>query len=142
MKKGISLLLACAMLVGTAPAVFAETVSAASLADSVVTPRYIYTDDASSKISITSNTAACTSQITGISGTTTKIVVTQTLQIKDGSQWRKCTSWTQTYNTYKCTFTNNYTLSASGTYRTMTEAKVYSGSNYETVYAYSTTAAY
>ncbi len=142
MKKGISLLIACAMLMGTAPVVSAETVFAADLADSVVTPRYLYTDRVSSKIGVTSNTATLTSTITGISGTTTKIVVTQTLQIKDGNQWRKCTSWARTYNTYKCTFTNNYTLSASGTYRTMTEAKVYSGSNYETVYAYSTTATY
>ncbi len=142
MKKGISLLLASAMLMGTAPAVSAETASAASLAENVVTPRYQYTTDASSEIIIASNTATLTSNITGKYGTATKIEVTQTLQIKDGNQWRRCTSWSNAYNTYRCKFVNNYTLSARGTYRTMTEAKVYSGSNYETVYAYSEVATY
>ncbi len=142
MKKGISLLIACAMLMGTAPTVPAETVSAAGVTDNVVTPRYLYTDSMSSNLDITSNTATLTSNVTGISGTTTKIVVTQTLQIRDGNQWRKCTSWTKTYYNYRCTFTNKYTVSASGTYRNMTEVKVYSGSNYETIYDYSTTATY
>lgn len=142
MKKGISLVIACAMLMGTASAISVKNVSAASGADGAITPYYLYTSGLSTLVDITSNTATCTSKVTGLSGTTTKIVVTQTLQIKDGNQWRKCTSWTQTYNTYKCTFTNNYTLSARGTYRNMTEVKVYSGSNYETIYDYSTTAIY
>ncbi len=142
MKKGICLILAGVMLIGMTPVVHGENVSAFSVINEEIMPYYSYTQSLDTLIDITSNTAACTSKVTGYSGTTTKIVVTQTLQIKDGNQWRKCTSWTQTYYNYKCTFTNEYTVSTHGTYRNMTEAKVYSGTDYETIYTYSTTATY
>lgn len=142
MKKGVSLLLASVMLMGMASAIPTKKVLAATVSDGVVMPYYSYTSSLDTLIDITANTAACTSKVTGLSGITTKIVVTQTLQIKDGNQWRKCTSWTKTYYNYKCTFTNEYTVSAHGTYRNMTEVKVYSGTDYETIYTYSTTATY
>lgn len=142
MKKGISMLLACAMLMSMATAVRPELVFADTASNEEVTPYFLYTHSMDTLVDITSNTAACISKVTGYSGTTTKIVVTQTLQIRDGNQWRKCTSWTKTYYNYKCTFTNEYTVSTHGTYRNMTEAKVYSGTNYETIYDYSTTATY
>ncbi len=142
MKKRVSLLIACALLMGMTPPMVAEKVSAASVADEEIMPCYQYTSSLDTLVDITSNTATCISKVTGISGTTTKIVVTQTLQIRDGNQWRRCTSWTKTFYSYRCTFTNQYTVSSSGTYRNMTEVKVYSGSNYETIYDYSTTATY
>lgn len=142
MKKGISLLVASLMLMGMTSGVPTKNVLAVSVPDEGVMPYYSYTSSLDTLIDITSNTAACTSKVYGLSGITTKIVVTQTLQIRDGNQWRKCTSWTQTYYNSKCTFTNEYTVSTHGTYRNMTEAKVYSGTDYETIYTYSTTATY
>lgn len=106
---------------------------------SIASPCYLYTDSASSSLSIFSSSAICTSNVNGIQGTTTKIEVTQTLQVRDGLSWRRVTDWSETFNTWYCRYSNTYNHSLpSGTYRVKTEAKVYKGTAYETVYAYST----
>lgn len=81
--------------------------------------------------------ATCTSSLTGYVGTTTKIEVTQTLQVKNGAVWRKCESWDATYYNYYCTFTNSRSVYSGNQYRVKSEFKVYSGSNYETITDYS-----
>lgn len=43
---------------------------------------YLYTDKISGTLSISNKTATCKSTVRGISGTTTKIVITQTLKKK------------------------------------------------------------
>ena len=101
---------------------------------------YLYTSSVSSNISISSKTATCNSIVTGIIGTTTKIVITQRLQKKNGDSWSNVKSWTKTVNGYTASFTNKKSSLASGTYRTRTIAKVYKGSAYETIKVNSSTA--
>lgn len=107
--------------------------------DDPVSPDYLYTSRCSSLLSISGLNATCTSNLIGYYGETTKIVVTQTLQVKDGNQWRTSSSWSHTYYDYSCQFTNSKTVYSGNTYRVKSEFKVYAGTNYETVYSYSTT---
>ena len=100
---------------------------------------YLYTYDCGSYLSISSLNATCTSDLNGYIGTTTKIEVTQTLQVKDGNHWRTSQSWTATYNSYTCDFVNTRTVYSGNTYRVKSEFKVYSGSSYETITVYSST---
>ena len=100
---------------------------------------YLYTYRAESYLTISGSTATCTSSLRGYKGTTTKIEVTQTLQVKDGNHWRTSQSWTATYNSYTCDFVNTRTVYSGNTYRVKSEYKVYAGTSYETVYSYSTT---
>lgn len=101
---------------------------------------YLYTSKVTSNISISSKTATCKSVVTGIIGTTTKIVITQRLQKKSGDTWTNVQSWTKTVNGYTTSFTNSKSSLASGTYRTRTVAKVYKGTAYETITVNSSTA--
>ena len=98
---------------------------------------YLYTYKCSTNLSISSLNASCTSRLDGYYGTTTKIEVTQTLQVKNGAQWRKCDSWDATYYSYYCAFTNSRSVYSGNQYRVKSEFKVYSGSNYETITDYS-----
>ena len=100
---------------------------------------YLYTTNVSSDISISSKKATCKSTVVGQSGVTTKIVITQRLQKKVDGSWTNVKSWTNTYNQTSAVFTNTKASLASGTYRTRTIAKVYKGSDYETIYANSVT---
>ena len=100
---------------------------------------YLYTQRAASYLTISGSTATCTSTLIGYYGTTTKIEVTQTLQVRDGNQWRTSKTWTATYNSYTCDFVNTRTVYSGNTYRVKSEYKVYAGTNYEMVYSYSTT---
>ena len=100
---------------------------------------YLYTAKVSSDISISSKKATCKSTIVGVSGVTTKIVVTQRLQKKVDGSWTNVKSWSNTYNQVSAVFTNTKSSLASGTYRTRTIAKVYKGTAYETIYANSVT---
>lgn len=99
--------------------------------------RYLYTYKCSTNLSISSLNATCTSSLDGYYGTTTKIEVTQTLQVRDGNQWRKSSAWSATYYNYYCTFTNSRTVYSGNQYRVKSEFKVYSGSSYETIIIYS-----
>lgn len=101
---------------------------------------YLYTDKISGTLSISNKAATCKSTVRGISGTTTKIVITQTLQKKNGSSWNKYSSWTKTFNTNTTVYLTSKSSLSSGTYRLKTIAKVYSGSDYETITIYSKTA--
>lgn len=135
MKKIISIFMACFALCSVGGA----TASAAVPPDnsSIVSPCYLYTDRASSYLTISGDKASCKSTIYGISGVTTKIEVTQTLQVKDGLSWRKVTDWSETFDNWYCSYPNSYSPIGSGTYRVKTVAKVYKGTAYETIYTYS-----
>lgn len=110
------------------------SLSAASIPnDNVASPCYVYTDQITTVFGISDGEASCTTTIYGIPGTTTKIVVTQYLEKKNGNSWNEVTHWTDTFNSWWCNFTNSYTITGSGTYRLRSEAKVYSGSKYENV---------
>lgn len=95
---------------------------------------YLYTDRLTTTLSISSEKeASCVTTIYGISGTTTKIVVTQHLEKKNGNSWDEVTSWTDTYNKWWCNCTNTYTVTEKGTYRLYSEATVYCGNKSEIV---------
>lgn len=130
MKKFVSFLAAvlmCCLIGGI-------TLSAAIIPDgSIVSPCYLYTNSLTSTLSISNGKASCRTTIYGISGTTTKIVVTQYLEKKNGKSWDEVTSWTDTFNSWWCNDTNSYTITESGTYRLRSEATVYSGSKSEDV---------
>ena len=98
---------------------------------------YLYTYSCSSNLTISGSTATCKSSLTGYIGTTTKIEVTQTLQVKNGAMWRKADEWSTTYYSYTCDYVNNRTVYSGNKYRVKSEFKVYSGSSYETITDYS-----
>ena len=102
-------------------------------------PRYNYTNTCRSSLYISGLDGECISYLLGYSGITTKIVVKQYLQVRDGNRWRTSQYWTNTYYSYHASFVNDRTLYSGNTYRVYSEFTVYSGSNYENVYAYSTT---
>ena len=101
---------------------------------------YLYTNGVTSLISIKSKEATCTSKVIGLSGITTKIVITQRLQKKNVYSWSNVKSRTKTYNQVSAVYVNKKGSLASGTYRTRTIAKVYKGSAYETIKVNSSTA--
>lgn len=97
-------------------------------------PFTLYTDSASSTLTISGTTATCTSKATGYVGTTTKIVIQQTLQKKTSSgTWSKVNGWSETDSGYKGSATNKEYNLTSGTYRLKTVFTVYAESNSEVV---------
>lgn len=112
MKKIVPIFMACLVFCSVGGA----TVSAAVPPDNsgIVSPCYLYTDRASSYLTISGGVASCKSTVYGISGTTTKIVVTQTLQVKDGMSWRRITDWSKTFNSWYCSYPNSYSPIGSG----------------------------
>ena len=100
---------------------------------------YMYTQAISSTLSISGNTATCLSEIIGKPDWVTKIEITQTLQETfNGISWYYIASWNRTYYSTTAQYVNTKTSISSGNYRVKTEAKVYNGSSYETITAYST----
>lgn len=94
------------------------TASAAVPSDngSVVSPCYLYTDSVNCNLTISGGVASCKSTVYGILGTTTKIVVTQTLQVKDGMSWHRITDWSETFNSWYCIIlTHTHQLAAEPT---------------------------
>ena len=134
-KKIMSILSAIVLFAVIGIPTYAEEVD--PFIDEVITEEYLYTASIGSGLSISNKKATCSSSVLGYDGTATKIVVTQTLQKKAGASWTGTSTWTKTYNTWYCKYTNYKSSLIGGTYRLKTVAKVYSGSNYETITAYS-----
>ncbi len=135
MRKIVPIIVDCMVLLSMA----GVTASAAVPPDNggYTSPCYLYTNQAYSNLTIYKGVASCKSTIYGISGVTTKIEVTQTLQVKDGLSWRRVTEWSETFNSWYCSYPNSYSPIGSGTYRVKTVVKVYKGTAYETIYTYS-----
>ena len=105
---------------------------------SAVQPRYSYTEDASTNLSITSSgTATCTATLTGYSGTTTKIHIKMELQTVKSVMWRTAKTWTATYNSYRATMEKTATVE-SGRHRLKVTFTAYSGTASEEIIVYST----
>lgn len=128
-KKLVSLI--CVMIVSIF--CFGIAVSA-----EIIAPCTLYTDSASSTLTISETTATCSSTAKGYANVTTKIVIKQTLQKKSSSGiWCKVASWSETDTGYKGSATNTKSGLSSGTYRLKTIFTVYAGSDYETITKYS-----
>ena len=125
-KKILALVMCIVMLCGTGLIANAETT------ENQVQPRYSYTHGISATLANSSGKALCAGSVDGYEGTTTKIVMTMTLQKKTLLWWSDVQVWSKTTYTYYNDAT--YTISVdSGTHRVKVEAKVYAGSNYENV---------
>ncbi len=127
LKKVISLMLAVCV-------VFSMGISVIAVGnDNGIASYYLYTYDATSKLSISNKTASCKSVLTGLS-TATKITATQYLEKKNGSKWGAVSggTWSDSTNKNSLTMSNSKSDLSSGTYRLRTVFKVYSGVSYET----------
>lgn len=101
-------------------------------------PQYQYFFSCSSHLTFSGNDATCKSTLNGYSGSTTKIVIYQVLQVKNSSgNWDDVCHWDNTYYTYAASMTNYRYNLPSGTYRLKSQFTVYSGNSYETVTKYS-----
>ncbi len=138
MKRILSVLIAMTVILSCS--INASALIKDEFVDEEVVLRYQYATNVLSSISISSKTATCKSTVVGQSGVATKIVITQYLQKKSGSDWNNVQSWTKTFNQASAIYTNKKSSLSSGTYRTRTVAKVYSGNNYETIKQNSSTA--
>ena len=66
---------------------------------STLTPRYMYTSSIRSSLTISGNTATCTSEVKGYLGETTKIVIEQVLEKEvSPDNWDEVDSWTNMKN--------------------------------------------
>ncbi len=137
MKKFICLFLSIMFSVFMATSAFALEVDQAI--DEEIELQYVYTNYVTSMLSISSKNATCKSNVNGIPGAVTKITVTQELQKKSGSTWTSIYGRGKTVFTSNTSYVQTYSSLDSGTYRVKTIAKVYSGTSYETVTAYSST---
>lgn len=130
MKKIISCLVALLMCCS----IGGISLSAAVIPDgSIASPCYLYTSRIVTSFGIYEGEASCATTVYGISGTTSKIEVTQYLEKKNGNAWEEVTHWSDTFESWWCNFTNSYIITESGTYRLRSVAKVYSGTKYENV---------
>lgn len=98
----------------------------------------LYTKSTFSTLTISGTTATCKSDATGYSGTTTKIVIAQTLQKKTSTgTWSKVKAWSETDTGSNGSATNYAYSLSTGTYRLKSVFTVYAGSKYETITKYS-----
>jgi len=128
-------------LPGTAKAVGAEKGSMVSgltdLSEPPVISRLSYTKMLDTQLSISSAKKAYIScSAVGYSGTTTKVEITATLEKKVLLWWSDVQTWSGVYYGLQGTLYKELSV-ASGKYRVKAVYKVYSGSSYETITAYS-----
>ena len=103
-----------------------------------IMPFTLYTNSASSTLTVSGKTATCKSTAVGYANVTTKIVMEQTLQKKTSSgDWSEVVSWSETDTGYKGSATNTKSSLSSGTYRLKTVFTVYAGNDYEVLTKYS-----
>ena len=81
MKKVISTIISVVIMLCLSLTAFAEP-ELQTPSDHDISVCYLYTDKISGTLSISNKATTCKSTVRGISGTTTKIVITQTLQKK------------------------------------------------------------
>lgn len=139
-KRGLSLIMVIVLLFGLSAVSYAEPVVPADkiIAENEpsIQPMYDYTRNYVENLSISNGTASCSATLTGINGTTTKIVIKMTLQKKTLLWWSEVETWSATYNTYNGTLSKTASVK-SGTYRVKAVYTVYSGSNSESITDYS-----
>lgn len=141
MKKLLAVLLSTVLIFSNGFVVAAEPELDTPI-DIEIIDDYQYTFSISSAVSISGNMATCKSVVEGYFGVATKIVVSQTLQKKNGSTWSDITGWNKTFNSWYASYTTTTPAQGHGNYRLKTVARVYSGSNYETITTYSITYTY
>lgn len=130
LKKIISIMLCFVVIMSIC------TISAS--ASELISVNYAYTRSCSSDISVSNKTITAKSSVIGYNGTTTKVVIKQTLQKKTSSGiWTSAGSANSTTNSYRATLSKKYTGLSSGKYRLKSVFTVYAGNNSETITKYS-----
>ena len=137
MKKIFALVTSVAMMLSCGIAAHADDEPDYPVDDGII-EEYLYTFSIRNGFDISGSTATCSCDVIGYHGTTTKIFISNTLQQNYGGAWYNVGYQYDTF--YDCAgslVTYEYNLSG-GTYRLKSTAKVYSGSDYETItiYAY------
>lgn len=98
-----------------------------------IQPYYTNAETVRTSLSISSGNASCTAKLTGISGKTTKVTITMTLEKKVLFWWSEKETWTQTFNSKNGTLSKTYSGADSGTYRITAEYIAYGTSGSETI---------
>ena len=97
-------------------------------------PRFSYTAYTFTGLNITTaGVAACTADVEGYDGITTKIHIKMNLQQYLALQWTTIASWQGTFNGVDGVLAKTKTLTSSGRYRVQATYTVYSGSAYEKI---------
>lgn len=139
-KKFLAMLMCLVLICGIGVVASAEGGSSADEynqtvsenGENLVQPCYDYTNIITATLANSGGKAVCAGSVMGYNGTTTKIVLTMTLQKKTLLWWSKVQEWTVTVNNYTAAISKTVSVD-SGTHRVKVEAKVYAGSNYENV---------
>lgn len=129
LKKVISLVVCLAVMLS-----FCSICASADISGA----KYSYTQSVSARLVLSGTNLTGKTYVKGYLGVTTKIVIDQYLEILAfGYLWVPLPADSQT--TYGCdaSLSKNYGSCDPGTYRIRSEVKVYSGSNYESITAYS-----
>lgn len=98
-----------------------------------IQPYYTNAETVRTSLSISGGNARCTAKLTGVSGKTTKVTITMTLEKKILFWWSEKETWTQTFNSSSGTLSKTYSGADSGTYRVTAEYIAYSSSGSETI---------
>ena len=102
-----------------------------------VISRLAYTKMLETRLSISAKKAIVSCSAIGYTGITTKVEITATLEKKVLLWWSDVQTWSGVYYSYQGRIDKELSV-ASGKYRVKAVYKVYSGSSYETITAYST----
>ena len=136
MRHIVSLLCSIALALCFAVVAYADPIPETPIGDEIG-EEYQYTSDLSSILSINNRVASCKSKVYGFSGIATKVEITHTLQKQVYGYWSDVETWSGTYYTWYGILTSSRSNLSAGMFRLKTVAKVYSGSNYETITVYS-----
>jgi len=124
MKRLLSLMLVVIAIINSAFSVSAEPETEEPIGTEII-EEYLYTDYISSDLSISNKTATCASIVYGSPPNATKIVITQTLQKKNGLSWTDVKSWTKTFNSWLAMYNTSKSSLSSGTYRLNHQTKIF-----------------
>lgn len=128
LKKLFSVLMCLVMLLSCSLTCFALAAE-----ETEIQPYYTNATSVRTTLSISDGSASCSAKLIGISGTTTKVTITMTLEKKILFWWSEKETWTQTFNSYNGTLSKTYSGADSGTYRVTAEYIAYSSSGSETI---------
>lgn len=131
MKKKI-----CAILMAMVLSVCCLSAPVSALVKQPDEINWSYTRSVYNNISISGKTITCTSTVQGYPGETTKILITQLLQMYQDGKWVNIGIWTDVDNYYTFTATRSLSNRAPGRYRLCTKSEVYAGTKCEKVTKY------
>jgi len=128
-------MIAISMVTATGVSASAETLD--TPVEEIDIEEFAYATYATNGLSISGNTATCTSDITANPGVT-RIVVTNYLERNVSGSWVVVASWkASTMSSNELSTNDTYTGLSSGTYRLRTEFEVYVGISRELITVYS-----